>query len=313
MCYVRTYELKRRRADGRLMPDDMTHEATCHKTITNHTKMKSSPLCALAISSAACCSAASAFVAPSSLPECSGGARCVVPPQQARQNAGVRPLFSAQVEAEEGTDWAVIRPEDDNEEWDLAKGGVLLAMDSAVKATGTVSGGSADAAKLLRYGKLTEASDADVDAALAASGSVVVCTGTGAELYKDPGLATVEEVTLGPMDAVAKALSSSPNVAALSGAKKVVINFLGGNGLMMDEILDAAGLLAQNMGDAAPSKMTFNSISHKDIADGAASVTVMAAGGGNADGALGEAVANGEAYFYQGKWYAVLDEDIIKD
>jgi cell division GTPase FtsZ len=102
-------------------------------------------------------------------------------------------------------------------------------------------------------------------------------------------------------------------VAALSGAKKVVINFLGGNDLMMEEVLDAAGLLAQNMGDAAPSKMTFNSISHKDIADGTASVTVMAAGGGNADGALGEAVANGEAYFYQGKWYAVLDEDIIKE
>ena len=277
--------------------------------------MKSSPLCALAISSAACCAAVSAFVAPSSLPECSVGTRCVVPPQQARQNsAGVRPLCSTpSVEAEEGTDWAVIRPEDDDDEWDLTKGGVLLAMDSAVKATGAVSGGSADATKLLRYGKLTEASDADVDAALAASGSAVVCTGTGAELYKDPGLSTVEEITLGPMDAVAKALSSSPNVAALSGAKKVVINFLGGNDLMMEEVLDAAGLLAQNMGDAAPSKMTFNSISHKDIADGTASVTVMAAGGGDADGALGEAVANGEAYFYQGKWYAVLDEKIIKE
>ena len=276
--------------------------------------MKSSPLCALAISSAACCAAVSAFVAPSSLSECSIGARCVVPPQQARQNlVPVRSLFSTQVEAEEGTDWAVIRPEDDDDEWDLTKGGVLLAMDSAVKATGAVSGGSADATKLLRYGKLTEASDADVDAALAASGSAVVCTGTGAELYKDPGLSTVEEITLGPMDAVAKALSSSPNVAALSGAKKVVINFLGGNDLMMEEVLDAAGLLAQNMGDAAPSKMTFNSISHKDIADGTASVTVMAAGGGDADGALGEAVANGEAYFYQGKWYAVLDENIIKE
>ena len=115
------------------------------------------------------------------------------------------------------------------------------------------------------------------------------------------------------MDAVAKALSSSPNVAALTGAKSVVVNFLGGNDLIMDEVADAATALVRNMGDGAPSKMKFNAVSHKDIADGTASVTVMAAGGGAAEGAIGKAVANGEAYFYQGKWYAVLDEDIIKD
>ena len=281
--------------------------------------MKSSPLCTLAVSSAACCAAVSAFVAPSSLPECSAvGTRCARMGGQ-RQKAQQQTLtltsalFSTKAKKEEGTDWAVIRPEDEDEEWDLTKGGVLLAMDSAIKVTGTVSGGSADATNLLRYGKLTEASDADVNAALASSGSAVICTGTGTELYKDPGLSTVEEITLGPMDAVAKALSSSPNVAALTGAKSVVINFIGGNDLIMEEVVDAANALVQNMGDSAPSKMKFNTISHKDIADGTASVTVMAAGGGSADGALGKAVSNGEAYFYQGKWYAVLDEDIIKD
>lgn len=230
--------------------------------------------------------------------------------QKARQTSASA-LFSTK--QEEGTDWAVIRPEDEDEEWDLTKGGVLLAMDSAIKVTGTVSGGGADATNLLRYEKLTEASEADVNAALASSGSAVICTGTGAELYKDPGLSTVEEITLGPMDAVAKALSSSPNVAALTGAKSVVINFLGGNDLIMEEVVDAANALVQNMGDSAPSKMKFNTISHKGIADGTASVTVMAAGGGKADGALGKVVSNGEAYFYQGKWYAVLDEDMIKD
>ena len=276
--------------------------------------MKSSPLCTLAVSSAACYAAVSAFVAPSSLSECSAvGTRCAAMGQrQKAQQTSTSALFSTKTE-EEGTDWAVIRPEDEDEEWDLTKGGVLLAMDSAIKVTGTVSGGSADATNLLRYGKVTEASDADVNAALASSGSAVICTGTGTELYKDPGLSTVEEITLGPMDAVAKALSSSPNVAALTGAKSVVINFLGGNDLIMEEVVDAANALVQNMGDSAPSKMKFNTVSHKDIADGTASVTVMAAGGGNADGALGKAVSNGEAYFYQGKWYAVLDEDIIKD
>ena len=281
-------------------------------------KMKSSPLCTLAVSSAACCAAVSAFVVPSSLPECSAavGTRCARmggQRQKAQQQTSTSVLFSTKAKEEEGTDWAVIRPEDEDEEWDLTKGGVLLAMDSAIKVTGTVSGGSADATNLLRYGKLTEASEADVNAALASSGSAVICTGTGTELYKDPGLSTVEEITLGPMDAVAKALSSSPNVAALTGAKSVVINFLGGNDLIMEEVVDAANALVQNMGDSAPSKMKFNTISHKDIADGTASVTVMAAGGGSADGALGKAVSNGEAYFYQGKWYAVLDGDIIKD
>ena len=99
-----------------------------------------------------------------------------------RQRRSSAALFSTKVKKEEGTDWAVIRPEDADEEWDLTKGGVLLAMDSAVKVTGNLSGGGADATKLLRYGKLAEASDADVNAALKSSGSAVICTGTGAEL-----------------------------------------------------------------------------------------------------------------------------------
>ena len=45
----------------------------------------------------------------------------------------------------------------------------------------------------------------------------------------------------------------------------------------------------------------------------AGEVSVLGEGGpaegGFTDG-LGKAVANGEAYFYQGKWYAVLEEDL---
>ena len=220
-------------------------------------------------------------------------------------------------------DWAVIKPEEDTESWDLSLGGVGLAMDSAIRISGAVSapgGGDADVTRMDRYNRLAEASETDVNAAMSTAGAALVASGMGQELYKDPGLSTVREVTCAPADAVVKALSSTPNAAALGGAKSIAVNFLGGNDLISDEVVDAANLLAQNMDFGAKKvKIFVNAVSYKDIPDGTASVTVMTVSGEGgsdaasaaADGGLAKAIGKGEAYFYQGKWYAVLEEDLI--
>jgi len=289
-----------------------------------------SPTCTLvAASAAACCATGvSAFIpsaARQSAQVIAAAARNRDYRTLCRPTTSPRHFMSSTAEDKEvDDDWAVIKPEEDTESWDLSLGGVGLAMDSAIRISGAASaasGGDADFTKMDRFNALAEASEADVNAAMSTTGAALIASGMGQELYKDPGLTTVREVTYAPVDAVVKALSSTPNAAALSGAKSIAVNFLGGNDLISGEAVDAANLLVQNM-DFGPKnvKIVVNAVSYKDIPDGTASVTVMAVGGEGgsdddasaaADGGLAEAIGKGEAYFYQGKWYAVLDEDLI--
>lgn len=266
-------------------------------------------LCGLTLYAAASAKFAAAF-APSYQPRLAirGNVRGIV-------TDASKPTTSLDETDSSGDDWAVIRPENADEKWDLSLGGVALAMDSAIKVSGRVKGGSsAEATSLLRYEKLTEASNDDVQSVMGSVGASLVCSGLGQELYKDPGRTTVAEVTYGPSDAVRQALSSVPNSDALADANALVFNFLGGEDLIVDEVLGAIDNLVEGLSiSESKARVSFNSVSHKDIPDGTASVTVMATGGpaegGFTDG-LGKAVANGEAYFYQGKWYAVLEEDL---
>uniref|UniRef100_A0A7S4INK5 Subtilisin n=1 Tax=Odontella aurita TaxID=265563 RepID=A0A7S4INK5_9STRA len=217
----------------------------------------------------------------------------------------------------ESDDWAIIKPDSDVEEvWDLSLGGVGLAMDSVIKVSGDVDVESNEAEPngLGRYSKPTEFNEADVKDVMGKAGVTLVCSGLGNELYKDPGLTTTMDVTYSPSDAVRDALSSVPS-ASVSSAKSVVLNFLGGDDLMWAEVVDACTLMMEGLDLSDNAQVTFNSACHKDFPEKYCSVTAIAVEGADdaAEGLSGveKSVANGEMYFYQGKWYTVTEEDAI--
>jgi len=162
---------------------------------------------------------------------------------------------------------------------------------------------------------MTEFNMDDVKATMESSGVTLICTGTGKEMYKDPGSATEAEITFAPVEAARNALSSTPS-ASLSNAKAVVLNFVGGDELILNEVLEGAVELIDGLdiGDDG-CMVNFNSLCHSSFPVNMASVTVVAtkgeaaSGGDEGEGVAGS-VGGGEMYFQQGKWWTVVKEDV---
>ncbi|KAL3816493.1 hypothetical protein ACHAXA_011298, partial [Cyclostephanos tholiformis] len=134
-----------------------------------------------------------------------------------------------------------------SEPFDENEGGVGLAKRSAIKVIGVSSKGKgSDAKELVRYDKLQELDISVAKSTMDKANCKLLCCGTGKETYQDPGKSyRVEEkvIKLAPVEAAKNALSSmdsSPTIGSEGGS--VVINFLGGDELIIGEVLDACGL-----------------------------------------------------------------------
>jgi hypothetical protein len=230
---------------------------------------------------------------------------------------------------------SVIYADDMDFEFDVGQGGVRLAEESAVKISGTVQHkpGSAKpkAMDLIRYTKVREIPDFDGKKNLV--GAAVICTGLGKEVYQDPGSTADSVIVLAPLDAARDSLAGA---ASAMNAKKLCINFMGGNGLQVLEVLEAVQQLVLMLDVNTKSKIYFNSLSHATCPDRTATVTVVAFDtidddddneSAEREGEVGDvqkktttttntlsgidkALASGEVYFCGGKWYTVTEEDI---
>jgi hypothetical protein len=131
---------------------------------------------------------------------------------------------------------AIIYAETVDESSDEGLGGVRLAQESAIAMKGTVKGATGPMfTELTRYTQVTElkryirtaSSDAHmIPSILENTGMSLICTGTGTELYQDPGEGTERIVILAPVDAAEKALASRKDESLLNTAKKIFINFI---------------------------------------------------------------------------------------
>lgn len=207
-------------------------------------------------------------------------------------------------------DGYVIRAGENDFALDPNTGGVGLAAESAIKVTGDVKHkpGSANPkpAELLRYTQLQEVSEDQVSS----SSSRIVCTGRGQELYKDPGSTPNKEIILAPLDAVRDALNAA---GSTQDAEQLVVNFLGGDDLQVLEVLQAIEQLVLNLDVKTSTKIGFNSLCHTSFPMEQASLTLVALNKGGSDEGLNgvaKALADGEVYFQDGKYYTVAKEDI---
>jgi len=198
----------------------------------------------------------------------------------------------------------------DQEFVDEGLGGVKLSRESAVKIFGKVSD-NPEAQDITRYTKVTEISEANVKDFMAKAGVTIISTGTGNELFKDPGTSTVSELFYAPSEAVKNALSSAPN-ASVSNAKKVVFNFIGGDDLMIFEVMDAAKLMMDGLDLSKKTEIVFNSLCHSQFPNELASVSVTATSGTSTSELSGadKCAALGEIYFHEGKYWIVTEEDV---
>jgi hypothetical protein len=208
-----------------------------------------------------------------------------------------------------------------SEPFDENEGGVGLAKRSAIKILGvSIKGEGSDARELVRYDKLQALDTSVAKSMMEKANCQLLCFGTGKETYQDPGKSyRVEEkvIRLAPVEAAKDALSSmmlsSSAVAIRDEGGSVVINFLGGDELIIGEVLKACDLLVDGLEfSTAKTKFTFNSISFTDIPSNVCHVTVIASGGkaGGLDG-VEQSVARGEVYIQDGKWFTVAEGDII--
>lgn len=202
----------------------------------------------------------------------------------------------------------IIRADDiDLQAVDTGLGGVRLAQESAIKITGDVrhKPGSAESKPkdLLRYTGLTTIEESKAKDVLEKSGGKIIATGQGVEFYQDPADTLETVVKLGPMEAVKDAMNSA---ASAIDEKTLVFNFLGGDDLIMGEVMDATNELVVMMDIATKAKIRFNSISQSSIPSGTCTVCVVAVGVSEEEltGAE-ESIAAGEVYARDGVWYTV--------
>jgi hypothetical protein len=238
-----------------------------------------------------------------------------------------------------------------SEPFDENEGGVGLAKRSAIKISGVVTPGDSsssssansncEAQDLVRYSKLHELNN---DATTAIKSKTMNCqllyTGKGIELYQDPGKSyRIEEkvIQLAPTMAVRDALASSTSTISMSGGDdtnndndydELVINFLGGDELIIGEVMEACNLLVNELLDDSSilrknttkkkqTNVKFNSISYTQIPSDVCYVTVIAVGrdgrksGDGLDGGVDESIAKGEIYIQDEKWWTVTEQDIV--
>jgi hypothetical protein len=211
---------------------------------------------------------------------------------------------------------AIIKGEEENSiPFDVGEGGVRLAEQTAIKIAGIVKHkpGKADCQpnELIRYNNLIEVKEGAVTAILQTTGSKILGTGSGTEQYTDPGQGTLKEVKLGPMEAIKDALAG---VASAIESDKLVMNFLGGDDLMMMEVLEAANQMVLQLDAKTKAEISFNSLCHSSIPSGTCTVALVSVGDQVVEGKtlFGEekSIARGEVYFRNGKWWTVAESDI---
>merc|ERR1711935_1081585 len=95
-------------------------------------------------------------------------------------------------------------------------------------------------------------------------------------------------------------------------SESLVFNFLGGDDLMMGEVLDAAKEMVLMMDVAAKAKISFNSLCHGSIPSGTCAVIVVSRGDGDYEGSGGveKSIASGEVYLRDGSWMTVQESEI---
>jgi hypothetical protein len=203
----------------------------------------------------------------------------------------------------------------DAEVFDLGRGGVSLAEESAIKIKGGVKHkpGQADATpmELLRYNKLTPVGEAKVKEVLEKTGSTIICTGQGVELYKDPGDTLERIVRMAPVEAIKDAfVGAGPAIES----KELVFNFLGDDDLMMGEVISATNELVVMLDINTKAKISFNSLCYKDVPEGTCAVTVVCVGGDQEEGSsfsgAEKSIAAGEVYMRDGEWWTVEEADL---
>jgi hypothetical protein len=215
----------------------------------------------------------------------------------------------------------VIRGEElDGAPFDQLSGGIRLAMETAVKAKGDIKHGpgKADAKlnELIRYNKMTLVEESQVVSALGKVNGSILCKGSGKESYQDPGSGTEKIVILAPRQAIKDALNEA---GSASTANELILNFLGGDDLIMKEVIEAANELVLDLDAATSTKIRFNSISHSSIPAGTCTIATVVKSKGkegesSSSGAdlsgVEKAIANGDVYFHVGKWYTVEESEI---
>jgi hypothetical protein len=204
-------------------------------------------------------------------------------------------------------------PEESEAAVDWGLGGVRLAQESAIKITGEITHkpGKADAQpmELLRYTALNKVEESTVKSAMDKTGSKIICSGQGVEEYKDPGDTLEKIVILAPTEAIKDAFAGA---GPAIDCESLVFNFLGGDDLMMGEVLDAAKEMVVMMDIATKAKITFNSLCHESIPSGTCAVTVVSLGSSAYEGAGGveKSIASGEVYLRDGTYMTVQESEI---
>ena len=233
-----------------------------------------------------------------------------------------------------------------SEPFDENEGGVGLAKRCAVKVIGGGGGGGMkgstnasgdggnilEAQELYRYERLTPLDKTAIARSISEGkyGDIqLLCSGTGKEMYVDPGSSyRVEEkvIKLAPIEAVRNALSSiastwSTPTTIDSKSSMMVFNFLGGEELIIGEVLVACDMLVEGMNLPASMKLKFNSISYADVPSDVCHVTLVTVSGSASGGEsssssseeidIAQSVAKGELYDCDGKWFTVARRDMI--
>jgi hypothetical protein len=142
-------------------------------------------------------------------------------------------------------------------------------------------------------------------------GSKIICSGQGKELYKNPGETLETVILMSPVEAIKDAFSTA---ASAMDSENLVFNFLGGDDLMMGEVLDATNEMVVMLDIATKAKISFNSLCHSSIPSGTCAVTVVSVGNEQEEGAefsgVEKSVAAGEIYVRDGGYWTVEEADI---
>jgi len=211
---------------------------------------------------------------------------------------------------------------------DEGLGGVRLANTTVLKFNGSNAGNEkgegifSDYVTFSRYTKLTSFSENDdfVQNRLSSGSTTVIARGNGKdflELIEDD---TDKNALFAPVYAVNQALSSmsSEDVEAAKKAKKLVLNFAGGDDLRTFYVWKAAESMVNEL-DVKNIQIEYHSLSFNTFPDDECSVTVVALLGEEEENDTSQktpleiSLTRGEMFFNDGKWFTVLDTDITED
>lgn len=194
-------------------------------------------------------------------------------------------------------------------------GGVGLVKRTAVKISGISGRGTgSEARELVRLKTMAELDVAEAESVMDKARCRLLGVGAGREVYETKEVDATgvldRVVVLAPIDAAKNVLASMTS-AVEEDADSVTMNFLGGDELIIGEVLEACDLLVDNLDLPSKAKVTFNSVSCNDVPSDICTVTVIVSTG-SADGMedADESVARGEVYVHDGKWYTVAEGDI---